>query len=395
MWIEYAKVSFLMMRAKPVRSLLSLLGIFIGVLALVVILTIRAGMRRQLTEAYQLKGVRVVFVHPGFDPVSKRLGRIGPEDIARLRRVQGIKAVWPRLSTELDVRTAATSAKVNVLGIDDQFVPVYRIPMVRGRTFLAQEVVRGDAVCLLTVGGVEKFFPRSEPLGATIDIQGRPNRVIGVVLWTFDAQQRTGAMDCDLLVPITQLGESPGGFISMLEVRLDERMAPERALALVTHTLTYGDPSRQTLFFVRSMDQIAEKRKEFDDRTMMALLGIAAISLLVGGIGIANVMITSVTERTREVGIRKALGARRHDILFQFLLESSLLCATGGSLAVFLGVTGITVAQTFFRFAIPMEIPPLELIACVLLTMFIGLLAGVYPASRAAAMPPVEALRYE
>lgn len=392
---EFIQVSFLMMKAKPVRSFLSLLGIFIGVFSLVVILSIREGMRRQLSESYGLKGVRAIFVHPGFDTVSKRIGKIGPDDMARLRRVRGVKAVWPRLTTEMEFRSPTTGIRAHALGIDDQFVSIYRVPMVRGRTFLADEVTRRKPVCLLTVDTARKLFPMTEPLGAKVEAQGKHFEVIGVVQWTMETQQRAGTVECDILIPNTWIVEDASNFVSMVEVRLDPQITSEQGIQMVTETLTHGDPTRESLYFVRSLDQMVERRKEVDNRLMMGLLGIAGVSLLVGAIGVANVMITSVTERTREVGIRKALGARRRDILLQFLVESSLLCATGGGGAVLFGALAIQVSTVFFTLPFPVQLPVPELGFCVLMTLGIGLLAGVYPASRAAAMPPVDALRYE
>jgi len=395
MFLNYLKVSFLMMRSKPVRSILSLLGIYIGVLALVVILAIREGIRRQLYDLYRTSGAQVIFVHPGYDQVRKVIGKLGPDDVTRLKMVPGVISVAPRRVSDQDAKTVAASIHAHLVGIDEKFVAVYRVPIIRGRSFLASEVQSNQAVCLLTGDATRKLFPTGEPLESTIDIQGIPYQIIGIVDWNMAVGQRTSVPEADILVPAGRLSETNPGFLSTLEVLVAPGIAPPQALWLVKQAVSRGDPQREPLYFVRSLDQMVERSRQFSDRILAGLLGIAAISLLVGGIGVANVMVTSVTERTREVGIRKALGARRTDVLMQFLVESSVLCGTGGLLAVLTGALGVSLAPSFFDFQMPLIVPPVPVIYCFGLTVLIGILAGVYPASRAASLSPAEALRYE
>ncbi len=219
--------------------------------------------------------------------------------------------------------------------------------------------------------------------------------MIGVLEWDTAVGQRTSIAEADVLVPSGRQAEAAPGTISTLEVLVSPRISPKQAVSLVKEAMSRGDSQREALFFVRSLDQMVARNREFNDRILAGLLGIAGISLLVGGIGIANVMVTSVTERTKEVGIRKALGARRTDILAQFLVESSVLCGTGGLLAVSTGSIGISLIPSFFDIKISLIVPPVPVLSCLGLTIFIGLLAGAYPASRAANLSPAEALRYE
>ncbi len=176
MLLDYLKVSFLMMRAKPVRAALSLLGIYIGVLALVVILAIREGIRHQLDDLFRTEGAQVIFVHPGFDSVRKKIGRITPDELERLRGVPGIVSVAPRRVSEQDAKSASATIRAHLVGVDEKFVSVYRIPLVRGRVFLAQEVRSNQAVCLLTAEATQNFFQAESRLERLLTFRGFPIR---------------------------------------------------------------------------------------------------------------------------------------------------------------------------------------------------------------------------
>lgn len=384
-----------MMRAKPVRAALSLLGIYIGVLALVVILSIREGIRRQIEDQFKTQGARILFVYPGFDPVAKKIGRLSVNDVSLLASLNGVLMVEPRSTVDVDARAPGASTRAKVTGIDDRFIPVYRVPIIRGRAFLKGEVDQRTAVCLLSVQAVEKLFAGGEPIGQSVEMKGTLFQVIGVVDWSQSVTMRSALPEIDVLLPGSWLKNMSQDFFGSLEVRVSPSMNGEQAVNMVKDALSRGDAGREKLYFVRSLEQVVERSREFTDKISLGLLAIAAVSLLVGGIGVANVMITSVTERTREVGVRKALGAKRIDILIQFLVESSVLCASGGILAVMTGYIGVYLITTFLKVPIPITVPVAPVMGCFALTVFIGLIAGLYPASRAGALNPAEALRYE
>lgn len=383
------------MRTKPVRSILSLLGIYIGVLSLVIIMSIGEGMQKKLEETYGTRGARIVFIHPGYDPLSKKSGTITSDDLNQIKKQPEVLSVMQRAQRNMEVRADRHTFTTVLLGVDDAFVSIYRIRVLQGRTFFKDEIERKQAVCLITQEAARALFPFDNPMGGTVIVNNMGFHVIGVMNWDTATGQRTSATDVGMLVPTTWLISLKNNLVNFAEVRIRPEVSAARSVALVNRILSHGDAERSKLYLVRSMEQFMQQNQEMASRVQASLLGIAAISLLVGGIGVANVMVISVTERTREIGTRKALGAGRMDILLQFLTESSVLTTTGGVLAVVTGGIGVNLSQSLLQLETPLSLPLGAVFGSLVLTVLIGLIAGVYPASRAAQLSPAEALRYE
>ena len=397
MLLKYFFIALLLMKQKPVRSLLSMLGIYIGMLALAVILSMHEGTRREIEDAYATQGAEVYVIMTQFDPATQKMGQLSWSDLNLLKALPGVQSVQAHLSASKKIRGTQEAIDGNFIAADDSFFSIYRIPLKAGRSFMPYEVKASQPVVVLAEAAANKLFPLSNPVGRLVNIDGKTFEVIGIAPWDskFNARSRIADEPAGFLPPGWFRDSEGQDALSAVEVRADPGVDEDQVIGRLKTAVTRGEASRGGLYAVQSLREQIKAELEFSKQILATLLAIAAISLLVGGIGVANVMLTSVTERTREIGIRKALGAKRKDILWQFLVESCLLSATGGIAAIVTAGLGIQVASSMHILKIPMAIPVPPVLGCLLITMLIGLVAGLYPASRAATRSPADALRYE
>jgi putative ABC transport system permease protein len=393
--------------ANKLRSSLTILGIVIGVAAVIAMISIGRGAQNSITGSIQGIGSNLLFVFSGGSEDVRNPKPISLSDADAISDhflAPSVGAVAPVLQGSGKVSFGGENAVTEISGVTPSYGPVRNIRVAEGE-FITDEHMLGQAsVVLLGPDVADKLFGRTEGLvGETVRIEGQPFRVIGVL----ESRGGSGFSNEDdrVIVPL-----------STAQTRLLRRSSRDRVdLLLVQGTSAQGVPQA-----AEEISQILRTRhrtsigaddftiltqQDFLDtvRTITGVLtiflgGIAAISLLVGGIGIMNIMLVSVTERTREIGLRKALGARRADILIQFLTESSVLSLIGGLIGIALG-WAISFAVGRIAAANNAEInPAIGLDTILLATLFstaVGLFFGLYPANRAASLEPVEALRYE
>ena len=393
--------------SNKMRSALTIIGIVIGVGAVIAIVSIGRGAENTITGSIQGIGTNLLFVfRGGSDEVRnpKPLTLGDAEAIADPFQTTSIANVAPMLAGTVKVTAGGESTSTNIEGVTPAYSPVRNLNVTEGE-FITEEHILGQAsVVLLGTKVAEKLFGRTEGLvGETVRIEGRPFRVIGVL----ETKGGSGFSNEDdrVLVPF-----------STAQTRLIRRSTRDRVDALIVQATDAesvnraGDEIAQILrtrhrtavgaddFTVLTQQDFLATAKTITNVLTIFLGGIAAISLLVGGIGIMNIMLVSVTERTREIGLRKALGARRLDILVQFLTESSLLSLFGGLIGIALGAAiSYIVGQIAAAQNTPIN-PTIGLDTVLLATLFstaVGLFFGLYPANRAASLEPVEALRYE
>ncbi len=388
--------------ANPVRSFLSMLGIVIGVASVITMMALGLGSQLQIEESIRALGANTLVVRPGeLRQGAVRLGMdtgrtltIADAD-ALLRECPAVLRTAPRQEATFLVKFGNNSKRVDVLGTTGEFLSIRNLRVETGRAFTRPEVDQRASVCVLGPEVAQLLFDNRDPLGQRIRVRDRPFRVIGVL-----APRGGGDADWDerVYVPVTTgLARLFGvRHISRIEIQAVNQASMDAAQTQIESVIRRRRGLRDDQpndFEVRNQLDRIEAATE-TSRTMTVLLaGIAAISLFVGGIGIMNIMLVSVTERTREIGIRRAVGARRADILFQFLTEAITLCAAGGVLGVLGGIATAWAGSSLAEW--PIRISPLSLGVAPASAILSGVFFGVYPALRAASLVPLEALRHE
>jgi putative ABC transport system permease protein len=394
--------------SNKLRSALTILGIVIGVGAVIALVSIGRGAQGTITNSIQGIGTNLLFVFRGGTTGDVRNPKpltLGDADaIADSFAAPSVAAVAPVLQGTASLTFGSESVRTNLGGVTPEYSPVRNWPVTEGE-FISQEHLLGQAsVVVLGTDAADKLFGRKEGVtGETIRIEGQPYRVIGVLATKGGGS--FGSQDELALVPLTTA-----------QTRLLRRSTRDRVDLLLVQAVTAeavpfaGEEIAQILrarhrteigkddFTVFTQQDFLATANTITNVLTIFLGGIAAISLLVGGIGIMNIMLVSVTERTREIGLRKAVGAHKIDILIQFLTESSVLSLIGGLIGIGLGWL---ISYIVGRIAAANNAdinPTLSLDIILLATLFstaVGLFFGLYPANRAASLEPVEALRYE
>ncbi|MGE0200766.1 MAG: ABC transporter permease [Candidatus Melainabacteria bacterium] len=395
------RVALKSLMANKLRTLLSMLGIIIGVGAVISMLALGAGAQKQVLDSIQSMGTNLLVVRAG--QAGLRGVSVGNQDNltlldaqALLKEMDNIDQMAPVVSGSTQLKYFNRNSRTNTTGTVITYFPIRNFEVDTGRPFTESEVNTHARVAVLGTVTVENLFGREKPLGKTIKMNGINFKVIGVLKSKGD--QGWFNPDDQIIIPLTTAMKQVLGLDYLREIDIqvsdgaDVNAVQEEAARILrrTHRIPEGDEDD---FNIRNQAEFIETASSFS-RIFTVLLGsIASISLLVGGIGIMNIMLVTVTERTREIGVRKAIGARRRDILLQFLLEALLLSSIGGILGVLGGVVVALLINQFTEF--PTILQPFSIILAFGVAVGVGVFFGFYPANRAAALDPIEALRYE
>ncbi|MCL6431120.1 MAG: ABC transporter permease [Anaerolineae bacterium] len=410
---ESCKTALRSLRGNKVRSALTMLGIIIGVGAVVALMSIGQGVQASIVSQIQSMGTNLLFVSPGaarVGGVSQGAGSAASltyEDalaIADKANCPSVALVAPEVSTFAQIVYRNKNVNARVSGVTAEYAAVRNLQVAEGQFISPSEVNGRSAVAVLGAGTAGQLFEGVSPIGQTIRVDSVTFRVIGVL--ASKGGTGLGSQDDVVLVPLTTAqtrltrrmtrGEAS---VSMITVQVVDRRLVDQAIEEISnllrrrHRVLFEDD-----FTVSSQEEMLSVANQVTGVLTLFLGGIAAISLLVGGIGIMNIMLVSVTERTREIGIRKAVGARHRDILGQFLVEATLLSIVGGLVGIALGwAMSRVISALGARSGTPIAtvVTPASVLLAVGFSIIVGLFFGVYPAVRAAALRPIDALRYE
>ncbi|OGO05963.1 MAG: hypothetical protein A2Y73_07790 [Chloroflexi bacterium RBG_13_56_8] len=406
--VQGIRVALQSLIANKLRSGLTMLGITIGVAAVIALVAAGAGAQAQVAEQFESLGSNLLVITPGvmsFRGLSQGAASVQSltnEDVEAIARLaSSVSGIAPEYSTDARVVYSNRNTQTSVLGVTPEYLPVANWQVERGRFIDDLDLTNQDKVVVLGSSVVEDLFEGSvvDPLGKMIKINRQNYQIVGLM-----ASKGSGGFqnqDDQVFIPFpaAQIKFGGAGITSLRAINVQVKSADlmDRATAELTAILRarHGLLSSQTDdFTIRDQTQIVEMVEQSAETFTVLLGSIAAISLVVGGIGVMNIMLVSVTERTREIGIRKAVGAQRRDILAQFLAEAVVLALLGGFIGVLIGYGGAQVVTPLLGGSRAL-VTPQSVVMALGVSISVGLFFGLYPANRAASLNPIEALRYE
>src|SRR5271165_5104545 len=401
-------LAFQTMRAHKMRSFLTVLGVIMGTGTIIGVGAILNGFDGAMTSVLRSFGPNSIIVFKF--PVGFRVSNLSPEERTRkdltfanvlhIRdRCKAVKEVSPMLFPNRNTINAHYQGNdmydVNVFGVEEGYANGGQVDLHRGRFFTEEENRRRSPVVVVGQDIEKGLFANVDPIGKMINLDGHQFEVIGTMLQP--AASFFGDTDNRVLLPYFSLQRLyPGAHENAIVVnaengRLAEALDEVRTILRIDRRVPYNKPDD---FALSTADQMVADFRQITAMTFLVMAVLSSIGLLVGGIGVMNIMLVSVTERTQEIGVRKALGARRSDIILQFLLEAAVLTSLGGLMGILFGWSIALISRLFFQ-SLNATVPMWAAVLGIVMSAAVGIFFGIWPANKAARLDPVEALRHE
>lgn len=392
--IETVKMAFKAIWGNKVRSFLTMLGVIIGVMSVTVLMAIGQGTTSSVTDSISSMGTNMISVTIqtrrfgfGMNKSSRSSSAKGTvilkaEDVLALKDNEYIQYVSPTVSGSLTVKAGSTNTTASIMGVYPDYANIVSTELASGRYIIDADVENRSAVCVIGPDLAEDLFGNTNVVGNTLHVNGRMFRIVGVL----DGTSSTLVLPFTLAQRMLEATSITSFYVSATDstVVSAAQTAVERFL--------YKKYQDDSTYSIMNQEEMLAAMEETAGTLSLMLGGIAGISLLVGGIGIMNIMLVSVTERTREIGIRKAIGAKRRNILLQFLIESVVLSGMGGLLGLMLGYGLMHLLESYMGMSVTASAGVAQL--AMGFSVFVGVVFGLYPANKASKLKPIDALHY-
>jgi putative ABC transport system permease protein len=385
--LQSIKMALSSIKNNKLRAILTMLGIIIGVSSVIVLVSMAQGSAKNVTSQINQLGTNLLTINTQGTDVT-----LTEDKISQLSKLNGVKAVSPVVSGRVNVKKERTSSQITLTGTNAAYESVREAKVNQGRFITDLDVEYRQKVVVLGSDTASTFFGTDNPVGQYIQIEGTSFKIVGVLASKGSSLGQSG--DDVVIVPLST-GERLVGSTTISQVYLQG--TSEDQMDFVSNEVKMAMaslyPNKSDSYTVTNQQDLMDTMSSVSTTMTMMLGGIASISLLVGGIGIMNIMLVSVSERTKEIGIRKAIGARRRDVLLQFLIEAVVLSSMGGLIGILAGMGLGKILSSLMNMSVSYSTSVILL--SFLFSLAVGVVFGVFPANKASKLNPIQALRFE